>query len=289
VPKIEHEAPLEVLRHDPALVPLLLRNRIDVPEHERVEVIESVFTQAIPAELRADMVLCLKHHDEPVMGVVVEVQRRRDARKRRTWPLYVAALHARLECPTCLVVLATDESVERWAARPITTLHPGCVLTPIVVGPAQVPIGSERPWLAVLAALLHRNLPSEFAAAVAALTAVDRLPEPDGKLGINLILASLGAMGHRPLEPDMDAVRYFNERLFELKLQDKHLEPVRGVLRTLAKERIADIDISTIGFINDCMDAELLATVLRDVAASESAEGARRALAALAVPDDDDD
>ena len=35
-----------------------------------------------------------------VQAIVVEVQLRPDTRKRRTWPVYVATLHARLGCPS---------------------------------------------------------------------------------------------------------------------------------------------------------------------------------------------
>lgn len=83
------------------------------------------------------------------------------ARKRFVWPLYLGALHARLSCLACLVVVTADAEVARWAAKPITTFQPGAPFTPIVVGPDRIPIvtspeEAERlPALAVLSALAH--------------------------------------------------------------------------------------------------------------------------------------
>jgi hypothetical protein len=113
VPSLEHEAPLVVLREQPALVPALLREALGMtlPAFARVELDDADLTQALPAERRADLVVHLRraeHDGTPVMGVIVEVQRTRDEAKRWAWPAYAAALHARSRCPICLVVLAAD-------------------------------------------------------------------------------------------------------------------------------------------------------------------------------------
>jgi hypothetical protein len=53
---------------------------------------------------------------EPVYGIVVEVQLGRDEKKLYSWPLYQAALRARLRCPVCVLVVApvvTDAEVAR--------------------------------------------------------------------------------------------------------------------------------------------------------------------------------
>ncbi len=98
VPSVPHEAPLVVLREDPELVASLLRDSLGLmlPDLAAVEVADAGFTQVQPAEFRADLVLHLRGATAGhpvVMGVVVEVQRRPDDRKRRTWPLYLSALH----------------------------------------------------------------------------------------------------------------------------------------------------------------------------------------------------
>ena|SRR5690242_2911824 len=43
-------------------------------------------------------------------AAVVEVQLRIDRRKRRTWPVYVATVHARLHCPVALLVICPDRA-----------------------------------------------------------------------------------------------------------------------------------------------------------------------------------
>lgn len=116
-----------VLREEPALVPALLREALglELPAFDDVDVADGGLTQAVPVELRADLVVQLRTappERRPVMGIVVEVQRTRDDDKRYRWPMYAAALHARLRCPVCLVVLATDDAVARWATMPIATL-----------------------------------------------------------------------------------------------------------------------------------------------------------------------
>ena len=73
------------------------------------------------------------------------MQRSVEARKRFVWPLYVAALHAKLECPVWLVVVTHDQRVARWASEPIATFQPGSSFVPIVVGPDRIPrVGSEE-------------------------------------------------------------------------------------------------------------------------------------------------
>ena len=105
------------------------------------------------------------------------------ARKRFVWPLYLGALHARLSCLACLVVVTADAEVARWAAKPITTFQPGAPFTPIVVGPDRIPIvtspeEAERlPELAVLSALAHGSEARAVEIGRVALGAAGRLDE----------------------------------------------------------------------------------------------------------------
>jgi hypothetical protein len=47
------------------------------------------------------------------------VQLSTDEDKRYVWPVYVANLRARIRCPVCLLVIAADETVARWARKPV--------------------------------------------------------------------------------------------------------------------------------------------------------------------------
>jgi hypothetical protein len=162
------------------------------------------------------------------MGIVIEVQLGRDPRKRYTWPLYAAALHAKLECPTCLVVVAADDDVARWAAEPIGTLQVGSAFTPIVLGPASIPVitsakEAERlPELAVLSALAHGREPGALEIGRAALRAAARLDDERRTLYTDLILYALGSAAREALEIDMNLTDYeFKSEFFKRKIAEE--------------------------------------------------------------------
>ncbi len=163
MPTIPHEAPLFLLRGRPTLIAELLADAlgIAIPPFVDSSAEDANFTQLTPTEFRADLVITLRRDDEPVMGIVIEVQLATDPKKRFTWPLYVAALHAKLRCPTALVVIAPDDAVARWAREPIATLQPGSAFTPLVIGRAQIPVitssadAVRAPELAALSLLAH--------------------------------------------------------------------------------------------------------------------------------------
>ena len=54
-----------------------------------------------------------------LLNIVLEVQLSSDEDKRYAWPAYVANLRARIRCPVCLLVIAADEGVARWACKAI--------------------------------------------------------------------------------------------------------------------------------------------------------------------------
>jgi hypothetical protein len=114
-----------------------------------------------PTEFRADGVVTLEDAAGSALAVVGEVQLRVDPRKRETWPVYFATVHARHRCPVSLLVLCPSSATAKWCAEPIRIGDPGMVLTPVVLGPRQVPVTTdfERvrhvPELAVLSMLAH--------------------------------------------------------------------------------------------------------------------------------------
>lgn len=296
MPSMGHEAPLEVLRHDPSLIPTLLRDALGVavPPFAHADVAEAAFTQVVPAEFRADLVLVLRGHADraPVMAIVVEIQLRRDEAKRRTWPLYVAALHARMSCPTCLAVIAGDEGTAAWAAKPIDTLQPGVPFAPLVIGPSQVPrVTGERarahPWLAVLSSLTHGNGSRGTDIALAAIDALAELPDHHARLGYDLILASLEPGARRILEAAMEpgkyeyksdfARKYFGEGKAEGKAEGRLLA-TRDVLRSIAVRRLGRIDPMTGARIDGCGDVELMNRLILDLASAPDAAAVERLL-----------
>lgn len=299
MPSLPHEAPLAVLREAPQLVVDLLRDTlgVDVPAYAIAETADADLTQVVPTELRADLVVVLRGPEParpPVLGVVVEVQRRRDERKRWSWPLYVASLHTRLGCQVCLLVITTDAGTAAWAASPITTLQPGSPFVPLVLAPDQVPRvdaarAGRQPWLAVLSALAHGNREGGVAIAMAALEAVASLPEAHATLCFDLIVASLDDAGRRALEDLMETRKYeyqsdFARRYYGAGRDDGREEgrllTARMVLLAMLERRL-DVDPALRARIEACEDADRLTSLVVAVDAAADEDGVRSLLRAL--------
>ncbi|MBK9037356.1 MAG: hypothetical protein IPL61_39965 [Myxococcales bacterium] len=311
MPSLVHEAPLVVLREHPALVPALLRESLDValPGFASVDVGDPGFTQALPAEFRADLVIHLRGgppDHAPVMGIVVEVQRARDDAKRRSWPFYVAALHARLRCPTCLVVIATDDATARWAATPIATLQPGSPFTPLVLGPGRIPRvtgarARDEPWMAVLSALTHGNGPDGTAVTLAAFAALDALPDPEATVCYDLIRASLNQAARRALEDEMQPGKYEYQSEFARRYygegrqvgqqegrQEGLLEGARQLVLALA-DRHGAVSDDARARVSACGDPAQLQALAVEIAGAADRVAVERLLARLPTASASDD
>ena len=101
----------------------------------------------------------------PTEAFVREAQNEIDVRKRRSWPLYVAGLRARLGCPVTLVIIALDPQVAAWCAEPIDLGRQRGTILPLVLGPAEIPFITDldearrAPELAVLSVAAHGREP----------------------------------------------------------------------------------------------------------------------------------
>jgi hypothetical protein len=174
MPSTRHEVLVELLRAHPRLVPDLACRLLGCRPVGRATVGDAGFSQAIPPQRAADLVLELAPR-APWRAVVVEVQLARVARKRLVWPLYAAALRARVRGPVLLVVVAPDARVAAWARRPIDLGQPGSVFIPFVLGPEAVPrvtaagAATGHPVLAVLSSVAHGNEPGGERVAFVAL------------------------------------------------------------------------------------------------------------------------
>lgn len=248
MPTIAHEAPILLFRENPELVAELLRDAagVAIPSHDDLRIEESNFAQVAPSEHRADLVLTLMAGGKPVMGVVVEVQLDPVARKRFVWPLYLAALHARLSCVACLVVVTADAEVARWAAKPITTFQPGSPFTPIVIGPDRIPEvtsleEAERvPELAVLSALAHGTEGRAVEIGRAALGAAGRLDEERRALYTDLILYAVRRDARAALEIEMNLTDYeFKSEFFQRKIAEEGEKRAVKLAEKIVEERAA--------------------------------------------------
>jgi len=216
MPSHLHEALLLLFRNRPALAPELLREALNVqlPTYTDVRIDSADLTDIQPAEYRADLVILLLK-GKPVLGIVLEVQLSTDKDKRYVWPAYVANLRARVRCPVCLLVIAANEAVARWARKPIN-LGGGNRFVPWVLGPSGVPeITNEEsviedPELAVLSAMAHAQDPDTDKSARIALVAYmvsQGLDAERSTLYCDLVLNALPEAARRALQA-MDAWKY---------------------------------------------------------------------------------
>jgi hypothetical protein len=270
---------------------------LPLPAYEEVRIEESDFTQVTPTEFRADLVVTLLQDEVPMMGTVVEVQRRMDPRKPYTWLVYVATERARIEKPVALLVITDDAEVANWARKPIE-FGPRSVLSAIVLGPGEVPWirteeeASRRPELAVLSALAHGNEPGGREVALAVLKALGALDAERGGIYYDLVLGSFDEEIRRALEQELQMqprkYEYKTEfaRSYYAKGEAKgHAEgeakgraegkaegEAKALLAVLAARGL-EVDAATRERILTCTDAEKLERwIVRAVTASSAQE-----------------
>jgi hypothetical protein len=212
----------------------------EIPVHEETRVVSADLTEMQPTEYRADLVIELRNGGLPVLGLVVEVQLSVDERKKFVWPAYVANLRARLECPVCLMVVTSDDSVARWARRRIE-IGGHNHFTPYVVGPSQIPKITDEsearanPALAMLSVLTHgRDDDVELSAriALAAYAGIATLDVERSKLYCDMILNSLSEAARSALMT-MDARKYEYQSEFARRYVAQGVE--QGVAQGMAQ------------------------------------------------------
>ena len=289
MPSQLHEALLQLFRNRPSLAPELLRDalQLELPFYSEVRLDSADFADLQPAEYRADMVILLLD-GKPVLGIIVEVQLSRDERKGFVWPAYVANLRARLRCPVYLLVVTCDESVARWAARPVEVGN-GWRFAPWVIGPAGVPevldVAQARsdPELAVLSAIAHgtdADIGKSIQIAFAAQAASAGLDEDRSKLYVDLIMASLSEAARRGLQTmDLSKYEYQSDFAKQYVAQGRALGEARGraalVIRlltvrfgTLAEAVQSQIMQSSIAELDEIGERLLNATTVQEALGS---------------------
>jgi hypothetical protein len=134
-----------------------------------------------PAELYVDKVGKVEFTDGRVLMVLIEVQLRRDDRKKFTWPVYATEVRRQWRQPVAMVVWCPDETTASWAREPIQ-LGPFGTGAPAAVSPRNFPVITDPgQWAgnigtAVLAALAHqrdRRFPEIAAALLKLLESIE--------------------------------------------------------------------------------------------------------------------
>lgn len=216
MPSQLHEALIQLFLNRPTLAAELAREVLhaDLPKYGHARIESANLSDLQPAEYRADLVVVLRRK-KPVFGIVVEVQLSRKKRKLYTWPAYAVNLRARLECPVCLLAVTPNESVARWARKPIE-LGGRNPWTPWVMGPSAVPEVLDETWaredpeLAVLSAIAHGHDRSRSKAAQIAHSAhlaTLGLDAGRGRLYFELVMSALSEAARRALKA-MDPAKY---------------------------------------------------------------------------------
>ncbi|GAA4936703.1 hypothetical protein GCM10023224_16980 [Streptomonospora halophila] len=203
MPTTEHEMPLEFLRNRPELAALLLERSfgICVPDYDETHLASGDCTDNQPREYRPDGVVVLRNAGVDRLAVVTEVQRRTDERKRYTWPVYLATLRSRLECPAVLLVMCPDPATAKWAGQPIDMGHPNWHLVPLVLGEDRTPVVTSIeeavavPELAILSALAHGG--EDMRTIVACAEALNSVPKELFKLYYDFVATALSGAARR--------------------------------------------------------------------------------------------
>jgi hypothetical protein len=164
MPSAEHESPIALAKLDPDLLAWLLVNVFDVkvPDYDHARAHATDVRVLVPRTYHADgMVLFCDAADQPLLAVVLEVQRSPDRSKRRMWKLYVAQLEAELDVDVALVVFCPDPALALWYQRMFESDGMSLTLRPLLFTPDDVPLivdvslARANPALAVLSAICH--------------------------------------------------------------------------------------------------------------------------------------
>jgi hypothetical protein len=253
-----HEILVHLLRNcSGAALELLRKVDLPLPEYDEARFESSDLGDLRPAEYRADLVLLLERGARKTLGIIVEVQLGRDCDKQYVWPAYIANLRARHRCPVCLLVITIDDSVARWAERPID-LGPGARCQPWVVGPSNAPVvtelrdAMENVELAVFSAIEHgrsTNVALALSVATAAIRASGDVGAEFSRTYVDIIYSSLSEKARRELEPYMKnslgyeyqsdfARRYVAEGMKEGRAEGKAEGKAEGRVEIVLKQLV---------------------------------------------------
>ncbi|MBB4746788.1 hypothetical protein [Actinoplanes lobatus] len=289
MPSHLHEILIEMFRGRPSLAAELLDGPLhgDLPEYDEAHLSSAELTDVAPTEYRADAVIRLTRAGADVLAVVVEVQLRIDARKRRSWPAYVATLHARLSCPVALLVICPDGGVADWAANPIEIGPPASKVVPVALGPNEVPVVTDPaaaqrlPELTVLSTLAHADRTDPIPLFRALFAALDAVDVDRAALYHDFMLTALSAATRKLLEDFMTTTDYpyksdWARRQFaagraEGKTEGKAEGEASAILTVLAT-RGFDVSDGDRAKITECTDLERLEEWLRRAVTAERVE-----------------
>lgn len=186
LPSFRHEYFIALLRHAGELARVIVREEIALPRRKLIARNNTGdLSQLEPVQRLADHVITFHRRGQrkdgrdrsPELVIIVEVQLKRDPRKARTWPSYVASAMARFDCEVVLLVITDKRSVARWARGPFgTTQMP---LRPVVFCLAEMPrqLSSADARIHRVIAVLNALVDPEEEAVEIAVEAIKLFPD----------------------------------------------------------------------------------------------------------------
>ncbi|GLZ11002.1 hypothetical protein Acsp04_12370 [Actinomadura sp. NBRC 104425] len=164
MPSRRHDALNELFRENPRLVVDILGHLkdLDLPPDLPVQEAKNTYNDRPSIDFTADNVFTVGPPQDPVHGIIVEIQQTKSQSKRRQLPRYAAAQwlsqrHGGVD----VIVVCPNADTAAFYAEPIRTELPGYTLQPVVVGPEQIPMitdpteAAARLGMAVLSVSAH--------------------------------------------------------------------------------------------------------------------------------------
>ncbi len=218
---------------------------IEIPENVQTKCASEDFTQLVPTAYRADSVVEFYELNASGVsrGVVVETQLAIDDEKPYSWPLYVAALRAKIRAPSCLLVFCPKRRVADWARRSIETGHPRFDLTPLVIGPGTGPLvtttaeAARYPEMTILATLANVTDPTEevMEIAHAALATLDNQGHENAHYYTDVLLDALPPAAEKILEGLVQSGTSEYQFKSDFALRNQARGEVRGEAKAVLK------------------------------------------------------
>jgi hypothetical protein len=282
MPSTPHEAPLELLRQNPMLAAILLRQAgVRIRRKVSARTGPTDLTVVTTKQFLADNVTILETEDgKAAWATVNEPQLGIDASKRWSWPVYLTTIRARLKCPATLLVFCYDKKTADWARQPIDIGHPGFRLRPVIIDADNTPdpddptlsdFGAELAVLAAHTGALDLADPEMQDLVVAKITPCDaervrlyasfilNIAPDNARRDLEVKMATAGF----PIHPVADRfantlARLKDQATAEGKAEGKAAGETEMLLRIAAKRGI-DIDQATRARVLACTDEAVIA------------------------------
>jgi hypothetical protein len=249
-----HEGLVEMITLDLERTAQMLRKLfgLPIPLSGEAKVVAGDLSECVPALYRADAALLYGDGARPKLGVVAEVQLKKDPRKHETWLAYIANLRARDHCPVCLVVICPDRATARWASLPIETGHPGLTLTPLVIGPDNTPVITDVAeaigdiGLAAVSAITH-GMDPQIQTILATLTqALDTIDPSMARRYAEYVTVALTGNAHKEMERLMATETYLYQGEYAQSLLARG--KAQGLAEGEAKAVLVILEVRGIAF-----------------------------------------